>query len=519
MTGPAEAKHASGGRTLRILIAEDNAADAELVTHTLRRSGYAVTADLVDAPEAYRQRLAEADYDVILADYNLGPWTGLEALEILQQSGRDIPFILVTATLGDERAVECIKKGIADYVLKDRLARLPLAIEQVLSERRLRAERKRSEAVLEQAYEALRFSEEKFAKAFRSAPDGVTITTLEGGRLIEFNDAFLRIMGYAREEVLGRSVFDLNLWEDSTRRERLMVQLCEKGRVSEFEGRVRMKSGEVRDILFSAELIHLQGEPCMLAVARDITEQKRAQEALRHSYEEVERYSRELERERTRLRTLSRRLLEVQEEERRRIGRDLHDQIGQLLTAARLTLALLQQDLGHLPPEKNRRLEDALGLIDQCLEQTRNLSHLLHPPLLEETGLLSTVRWFLERFTQHTKINVDARLPQSLPRFPHALELNAFRILQECLNNVSRHAEAASVEIELKTQDNYLELSVADRGRGFEASQILGSDQMGVGLAGMQERVRELGGTLEIDSRPGHGTCIRACLPLAGSRG
>ncbi|MFQ5927246.1 MAG: response regulator [Terriglobia bacterium] len=367
-------------RSLRVLILEDSPADAELVLHALRRAHYQLAHNLAETPETFQHRLRENTYDVILADYNLGPWTGMDALEILHQSGRDIPFILVTAALGEEAAVECIKQGVADYVLKDRLARLPVAVEQALAARRLRRQR------------------------------------------------------------------------------------C------------------------------------------------RAEQDLRKAHEELEHRLRELEQERAKLRTLSRRLVHVQEEERRRLGRELHDQVGQLLTAIRLNLALFEQSLSE--PQPADRLQDALGLTDQCLEHIRNLSYLLRPPLLEEAGLLSAIRWFIERYTRHTGIRVETQLPETLPRLPHEMEMALFRVLQESLTNVGRHAHATAARVELNLADHFLRLLVADQGRGFDIEQTLRSSGAGVGLLGIQERVRELGGELAIDSAPGRGTQLRVSLPL-----
>ena len=186
------------GRPLRVLLVEDNPRDAKLVIAVLKRSGYCLTIDTVTSLASFQEQLERSDREVILADYNLRDWTALEALQALKNSGRDIPFIVVTGTLGDEAAVEVIQRGASDYVLKDRLARLPTAIQRALEEKTLREERKESE-------KALRASEAAFRGLFESAPDAIVLVN-EDGRITLVNAHAESIFGYAREELIGKPV-------------------------------------------------------------------------------------------------------------------------------------------------------------------------------------------------------------------------------------------------------------------------------------------------------------------------
>ena len=263
-------------RPLRVLFVEDSLADVELCRRVLESAGYDLSVDVVDSAGEFARRLDADEFDVILSDFNLPSWTGLDALKTLRQQRRNIPFILVTGSLGEETAVDAIQLGAADFIIKDRLARLPVAVRRVLEEKTLRDARARAE-------EARRLSEEKFEKAFRASPDAITLTTLAEGRYLEVNDSFVRLSGYTREEVIGRTARDLNIIAEPGGRARLLEAVRSHGRVRDLELQFRLKSGELRLGLVSAEVIEVAGEQCLLNIARDITERKRAEEALRLS--------------------------------------------------------------------------------------------------------------------------------------------------------------------------------------------------------------------------------------------
>lgn len=153
------------------------------------------------------------------------------------------------------------------------------------------------------------------------------------------------------------------------------------------------------------------------------------------------------------------------------------------------------------------------------MEQVRNLSYLLRPPLLEEAGLLSAMRWFLQRYAQHTRIEVATELPQVLPRLPEELKVALFRVVQEGMTNIARHAETKVARVRLVPDDHCVTLVMADEGRGFNPQSLLQATQPGVGLVGMQERIRELGGELRVESAPGKGTKLIVNLPLPAREG
>ena len=219
------------------------------------------------------------------------------------------------------------------------------------------------------------------------------------------------------------------------------------------------------------------------------------------------------------LRRLSGRLMELQDQERRRIARELHDSIGQCLTAIKINLELLDREFSattHAPRSANA-LAEALKLSEQCSSDVRTISYLLHPPLLDERGLSSAIRWYADGFAQRSGIELSMDLPDEDTRFSQPLEMTLFRIVQESLTNIHRHSGSSTAHICLLADAENAILEVQDEGRGmpFSSFKRCNSGSLGVGIAGMRERVRQLGGQLEIQSRPGS-TTVRAILPIGG---
>ncbi|HUJ31979.1 MAG TPA: CHASE3 domain-containing protein [Candidatus Acidoferrum sp.] len=220
------------------------------------------------------------------------------------------------------------------------------------------------------------------------------------------------------------------------------------------------------------------------------------------------------------VRSLSARLLKVQDEERRRIARELHDSLGQLLVSIKMNLDHLASLRSAGPLAVDSELVDAsLGLVQQSIDETRTLSYLLHPPLLDEFGFASAAKWYIEGFSQRSKIDVNLDVPDSLGRMPEEVELVLFRVLQECLTNIHRHSGSSTAQIHVTRTRDQLFLGVSDHGKGMPP-EILDKFRgarasLGVGLAGMRERVHQLGGDLEITS-DGAGTVVNVRIPLSG---
>ena len=221
------------------------------------------------------------------------------------------------------------------------------------------------------------------------------------------------------------------------------------------------------------------------------------------------------------LQKLSQRLLKVQDEERRRFARDLHDSTGQTLAALKMSILFLQQSCKQDPP-KLALISEVEALADQALEEIRTMSYLLHPPLLDEVGFACAAEWYIEGFSKRSGISVKAEIANSRERLPKSMETALFRVLQESLTNVHRHSGASDAIVHFKHQPEAVILEVIDFGKGIpsERLRLLNgfSAETGVGLAGMRERVYELNGKLEIES-DSRGTSVRAMVPLYAMAG
>src|ERR1700730_7247761 len=216
------------------------------------------------------------------------------------------------------------------------------------------------------------------------------------------------------------------------------------------------------------------------------------------------------------LRELSARLLQLQDDERRRIARELHDSVGQMLAALNMNLSTVRADVERLAKTANA-LTDSENLVQQMSTEVRTISHLLHPPLLDEAGLASALRWYVDGFVLRSKIKVALDLPDDFGRLPRDSETAIFRVVQECLTNIHRHSGSPSARIRLRQVDEQVTVEIADRGKGIppeKKEQMASSGAPGVGIRGMRERLRQLGGTLEIRSN-GNGTVIEVRLPIS----
>jgi PAS domain S-box-containing protein len=345
------------------------------------------------------------------------------------------------------------------------------------------------------ADEALREAEQRYRELFENAKDAIYVHDLEG-RYLSINPAAEALSGFSRHEILGKTFGEFIAPEYLNEvRDNLCKKLGREGGTS-YEVEVMGKGGRRVPVEISSRLIRQNGVPVAVqGTARDITQRKRAEEALRG---------------------YSRRLIEAQEEERQRIARELHDQIGQVLTAVQLNLHTVQRLCNTT--EASAHVEDGIRVLDEALDQIRDLSFELRPSLLDDLGLAAALRWYADRYAQRTGVRCEIQtdLPHQDVRFARELETACFRIAQEALTNVARHSQAVKVSIQLQTRNNCLLLRVKDDGVGFDVPQLRQRLPSGstLGLQGMQERAQAVGGSLWVVSAPSQGTQISARFPI-----
>lgn len=478
------------------------------------------------------------------------------------------------------------------------------------------------------AEEALRQSEEKFSKAFRQSPLGIAITSAADHRYIDVNDTFERVSGWRREEVIGRTPFDIGLFQDPEERFELVRRVQARGRLGLFECHLRVRDGTIRVVSVGAEPVLLDGEPCILAVANDITEQKAAVEALResesrlrllldstaeaiygmdlegrctfcnpaclralgyhdavavlgknmhqlihHSHDDrtlfppdecsivktsrtgegvhvddevfwrangksfpVEYWSYPQRRDQkiigvvvaflditerkateAALASVSRRLIGAQEQERIRIARELHDDIGQRLALLLIELDQVGQSSAELPTEVRSLIGELKKQTSEIASDVQSLSHELHSSKLEYLGIATAIRGYCRELSEQQKVEIDFThydIPSALPK---EISLCLFRVLQEGLQNAIKHSGVKQFDVELRYASGAIDLTVRDSGAGFDVLQVMHSH--GLGLVSMAERVKLVDGRFSIDSQPQHGTTIRVRVPLSRAAG
>ena len=273
-------------------------------------------------------------------------------------------------------------------------------------------------------------------------------------------------------------------------------------------------SGMIGFLFFSGLIIAL-GESNRRALAKS----RWAEEQLRQAHDGLERKvaerTAELNTANENLGQLTGRLQQLRDEERRQIARELHDSVGQLLAALSMNIGAVQLQAHQLDGAAARAVSENAALIEQISTEIRTISHLLHPPLLDVAGLASALRWYVDGFSERSKIKVEVDISVELGRLSDEMEIAIFRMVQECLTNIHRHSGASSALIRLYEEDHGILVEVQDRGKGISLEKQLelsSSGRTGVGFRGMRERLRQLGGSLEIQS-DGSGTTVRAMLP------
>ena len=491
-------------KPLRVLLVEDSRDDADLLLLELDEGGFDVACTRVDTGETMRAALAGGSWDVAISDFNLPRFDTREALAVLREADADIPFIIVSGCIGEESAIALMKEGVSDFVMKDQLARLAPVIERELQDATARRERR-------QAQVALREREQRYRGIFDNVLDSIFLleVTNDGRfRNLEVNPAFEKSSGMSSSALVGKFIEE-TVPEETAQLVIAKYRRCvEAGTVTNEEITLELPSG-IRH--YHSSLIPVRDDSGrihrIIGISRDITERKQAE--------------RDLLKSRTELRELAAYLQTVREEERTRIARELHDELGQMLTGVKLDAMWVASHLPAGQPEMASKVAAMSGLIDETLDAMRRVAADLRPVMLDDLGLLAAVEWLTEEFGKRTGISVHLEIDVEHGEcdcqggegdLEATVATAVFRIVQECLTNVARHAEAGHVLISLGCHDDKLMLLLSDDGKGMpvDAEGKRGS----YGIIGMRERVHGLGGKLSLLSIPGEGTAVVAIIPV-----
>ena len=304
------------------------------------------------------------------------------------------------------------------------------------------------------------------------------------GCVVYCNLSLAQLLGVPRETIVGQYLKDLLAPADHSACQKLLQEAQTAS--SEGEMRLRLADGNVISASFSFTVLSRDKSATGVLVT-DLTTQKQQME-------------------------FASRLQHLQDEERKRIARDLHDSVGQLLAAIGMNIAVVRSQAHKLDAEAARAVADNAMLVEQASVEIRTISHLLHPPLLDVAGLASAIRWYVDGFSERSHIQVSLEIPADIGRMPADMEIAIFRMIQECLTNIHRHSGSATAAISLKQEGDLIAVEVRDSGKGIpldKQQELAEPGRGGVGLNGMRERLRQLGGTLKIQSKE-TGTVVTA---------
>ena len=477
---------------LRALVVEDSEDDAVLVVNELRRGGYEPQWLRVETAQAMQSALHERQWDVVISDYSLPSFSGLAALELTKSSGFDIPFLIVSGVVGEETAVAAMKAGAHDFFVKGHLGRLVAAIERELRDAAVRR-KQREDAI------ALREMEVRFNAFMNNIPTPAWIKD-EKFRYVYVNVPLSQQWGRTVENLIGCTDFEVMPREIARNLRDHDTQVLESNQMLHALETMLNAAGQAAIFtVLKFPLLDAAGRRHVAGVALDITERVRDKE--------------QLENANRRLQMLSSKVIEIQERERQHISRGLHDDIGQALTAVKINLDAMR--LRCVAAGDAGEIDDSVRIIGDVLQQVRSLSLDLRPPQLDDLGLAAAVRWYIDRKAAAAGLKVRFRSGMLPDRLHPDIETACFRIAQEAMTNVLRHAEASNVWVDVRRNGEQLHLSLGDDGRGFDvaAARQHATEGKSLGLINMQERASLVGGRIEVTSRPGQGTVVDVFLP------
>ena len=446
-----------------------------LIVHELKHSGYEPVYERVETAETMTAALKKQAWDIVLSDHNMPRFNSLDAMATLKKHEPNVPFIIVSGAIGEETTVIAVKGGAADYVSKTRLAHLPSAVESALRE----ADQRR----------ALRESEEVFRKLSECSPAGVFLTDANGA-VTYANPRWRAIFGLATGDDGAREWMEVVHPHDRAQVEEQWNRCVREGREDKQEFCLQLPDGSLRWVHMRTAAMHDEHGRYTghVGTVTDITERRQAEEARAH---------------------LVQKLITAQEDECRRVSVELHDQMGQGLTALMLGLNALAPKAGKGPDA--RQLQQLQELANDLMSRVHRLAWELRPAALDDLGLASALKRYVEEWSQRSGVAADFHVSGLADqRLQPSVETTFYRVVQEALTNVIKHARASRVSVLLDYRRDSVLVIVEDNGKGFDVSKVMNSINSSgrLGLLGMQERAALVGARFNIESTPDAGTTV-----------
>jgi two-component system sensor histidine kinase UhpB len=479
--------------SINLLILEHDDSDLELLLYQLKKGALDFVPTIVETKEQFRSALLDCKPDVILSDYSLPGFDGVSAFNIKQEICPDVPFIIVSGTIGEENAVELIKNGVTDYAIKDKLFTVIPKIKRAIKE----ANERREKILAEQQ---LRNSEGQLAEAQKISKIG-SWEIGESGDMIACSEELYRILDLEINAPLSFEIFMKFVHADDKHIVmKAQEEALEKGTATPVQFRLISKHGVEKIIEGRGSVKRKDNVISYIGTCQDITEKVKVETQLA-------KYSAQIAREREdHQRKLVRASIESQERERLEIGRELHDNINQILavTKAYIEASMQEEDM------RDELLGRSIKNLQLAINEIRKISKSLVPPVMDKNGLIDSVQDLIEniRLVNPFAINFNYEREQ-LRNISPQQQLALYRIVQEQFNNIIKHAQAHNVKIELIEKNDFIDLNIQDDGKGFDPRER----RKGVGLSNILSRIELFDGKLEVISSKGHGCTIKVHVP------
>ncbi len=486
--------------TLRVLHVEDSVDDAALIRCALEDGGFNIDAHRVETEQEMLAALATNGWDLVISDCNLPQFNAGRALQLLKNSAMDIPFFIASGYVGEEEAVTLVKAGGTDFVMKSNLTHLPVVVERGLREYETRKAHEATSAALQE-------SEARYRAIASNLPGMVYQSLLDKDETLHFNyvsDQCRPLFGIDAETLIAKPALLLALLlpEDVGSFKKMVRKISRDLTTTNWEGRCRITpQGDIKWInLRASHRLLANGKILTEGIFTNITQSKVWQMALEKSQEES--------------RELSKHLQLAKEQERSHIARELHDELGSMLTAIKIDLLRLSSGLPEERVDLFHKLGSATNLLDQAMDTVRNVAQSLRPGILD-FGLHAAIEWQTREFQKRLGIDCEINCHAEALVIDPDTATAIFRIFQETLTNISKHADATRVKVTLVEDGEMVFLEVEDNGSGISARDISKSGSFGI--HNMRERVEALGGEFEIEnSVTGHGTRVCVTISLLG---